>query len=212
MVNELLEAGDFQTGFEVLSAVHGFLRPNKIDEMFNLSQPAERFRSFLETMQRRHGEKADRLPAVFDHLEMVNEIVRRRSFVTDPEHRFFLALLMNLEGKDAIFSLISQRFPDADPLEKVLDWVFDLAQTRVLGTSSQNALGIDGFDNIDILVLEGLLRGKTNDEIADELKHEAGESSHLLADLESRLTRIREATIFRPLFMNQDPKRAIQSV
>lgn len=201
MVNELLKASDFQTGFEVLSTIHGLLRPNKIDEMFNLARPAERFRSFLETMRRRHGEKADRLPAVFDHLEMVNEIIRRRSFVTDPEHRFFLALLMNLEGKDAIFSLINQRFPDADPLDRVLDWVFDLAQTRVLGTNSQNALGIDGFDNLDVLILEGLLRGKSDDQIADELKRETSENPEILKDLESRITRIREAKIFRPLFM-----------
>lgn len=204
MVNELLKASDFQTGFEVLSTVHGLLRPNKIDEVFNRPQPVERFRSFLETMRRRHGERGDILPAVFDYREMVEEIIKRRSFVTNPEHRFFLALLMNLEGRETIFSLIRQRYPEADPLDKVLDWVFDLAQTRVLGTNSQNALGIDGFDNLDILVLEGVLRDKTDDEITDELKREAAEKPQLLRDLEARLTRIRKANIFRPLFMNSD--------
>jgi hypothetical protein len=200
MVNELLETSDFQSSIEILTTVSSFLNSNSIDQFFNLSQPADRFRTFMETVRNRHGVKADVLPAVFEHREMVNEIVRRRGFVTDAEHRFFFALLMNVEGKDAIFNLIRKRFPDADPLEKVLDWVFDLSQTRVMGANAQNALGIESFDNIDILIFEGVLRDKTGDQIADELKREAGENPEILKDLETRLTRLREAIIFRPLF------------
>jgi hypothetical protein len=32
------------------------------------------------------------------------------SYVTDPEHRFFFALLLNIEDRDTIFVLIGSRF------------------------------------------------------------------------------------------------------
>jgi hypothetical protein len=171
-------------------------------QIFDLSEPAARFRSFLDRVRERHGEKAEILAAVFAHRDMMNEIVRRRSYVTNAEHRFFLALLLNVEGKENIFNLIKQRFPDKDPLDKVLDWTFDLAQTRIVGINTPNALGVEGFGDLDLVILEGLLRGKTDEQIADELRTEHGAEAggRLLADLETKLTRIREAAIFRPLF------------
>ena len=69
-------------------------------------------------------------------MDRLEEILRLRSFVTNAEHRFFLALLLNVEGRENIFPLIKQRYPDADPVEKVLDWVFELSETRVMQTSA----------------------------------------------------------------------------
>ena len=64
------------------------------------------------------------------------------------------------------FRLIKQRFPEVDPVEKILDWVFDLAETRVVGVEATNALGIPDFGETEMFVLEDLLRRiKRDDEI-----------------------------------------------
>lgn len=199
LVTRLLEESDFQTSVDVLNTVRRHLSSNQLDHLFNLSRPAERFRGLLDVVRRRHGERAEVLPAVFAHRDMQDEIVRRRGYVTNPEHRFFLALLMNIEGRENIFELVRRRFPDDDPMERVLDWVLELAQTRVVGGNSPNALGIENFGQIDLLLLEGLLKGKTDTEIANELQVEVGDNADLIADLETRLTRVRGAVIFRPL-------------
>jgi hypothetical protein len=198
-VNELLEASDFQTSVSILTTLHGFLSGSHLDQLFNLSRSASRFESFLSIVVRRHGAIAETLPQVFAHRERVNDITRRRGYVTDPEHRFFLALLMNVDGRDRIFSLIKQRFPDADPLDKVLDWSFELAQTRVIGVNIPNALGIADFNEIDLFFLENLLKGRTDDETREAFSTDYGAERAAATDIDGKLAKIRESVIFEPL-------------
>ncbi|MEZ5429124.1 MAG: hypothetical protein R2747_22955 [Pyrinomonadaceae bacterium] len=202
-IGELLEGSDFQTTFSILSTVRHYLGQNQLDRLFNLSGATDRFDAFLEIARRRHGEPADIFPAVFAWQETIEEIVKRRSYVSEPEHRFFLALLMNVEGRDRIFSLIRERFPEADPLEKVLDWVFDLSQTRVLGLNVPNALGIAGFGDLDLFILECLLKGIPEGELPAALRAEypAEPADALEADLSQKLATIRQTAIFRPLLI-----------
>ena len=134
---------------------------------------------------------------VFERMDMIDEILKRRNYVTNAEHRFFMALLLNVEGRDRIFSLIKKRFTGADPLEKVLDWTFDLADTRVVGIEVSNALGIPDFGEPEMFVLENLLRGKTDEEIKqefDNLNPNAVENAVSIA-----IAKVSGAVIFRPL-------------
>src|SRR5687768_16378218 len=199
LIAEMLEASDFQTSFAILSTVHNHLSGGFLGQLFNLEGPAARFRAFLEIVERRHGSKATQLPAVFQHRERVNEIVRRRGYVTEPEHRFFFALLLNVEGRETIFSLVKQRFPDADPIERVLDWTHDLAHTRVVGVNTPNALGLEGFDDVDLSILESFLRGKSEDDARQSLAIDYGAEKIAAMDVDGKLARIRESAIFQPL-------------
>lgn len=184
---ELLKRSDLQTSYMILAQLRHVLRSNQLGQMFNREAGKARFMAFLDVVAGRHGEAGEALRPVFERYDILDEIVSRRSYVTDSEQRFFLALLLNVEGRQRIFSLIGQRFPDADPIEKILDWVFDLAQTRVLGIESSNALGIADFGDAEMAVLEELLHGKNDDEItADESRREA-------------LSKIQSSIIFRPL-------------
>ena len=201
LIAKLLETSDFQTTFSILSTVHGGLQSNQLEQLFNLAAPEQRFNSFLAIARERHGEKAEIFTKVFEHREMQNDIVRKRGYVTDAEHRFFFALLLNVEGKERIFSFIKQRFPDADPLEKILDWTFDLSRTRVVGTNIPNALGVPDFDDLDLLVLEKLLRDQTDDEIRAAVRadYPPEKLENVLGQLDARLGKVREAVIFQPL-------------
>lgn len=195
-----LKTADFQTSFQILSTLRNYLRANQIDQMFNLEAPQSRFEKLMEIVIERHGERANVFRQVFAHLEKQDEILRRRSFITDPEHRFFLALLMNVEGRERIFSLVKDRFPDSEPLDKVLDWTFDLAQTRVVGQNLPNALGIADFDDTDLFVLENLLQEKSAAEIQTVLENEYGAAN--LENLAERIEKIQKSVIFQPLLQN----------
>lgn len=205
MVNDLLSSCDFQTAFEVLVRAHRVLGSNEIDQIFGLSKPADRFRGFLDTVIQRHGKKAETLIGVFKHLDMVEEILRLRRLVSDPEQRFFFALLMNVDGRDRIYSLIKQRFPEADPMDKVLDWTFDLANTRIAGVKNVNALGLESFDQTDMFVLENLLLGRSIEQMRED-------SAAAKGDLDASEAKIRNAVIFRPLLADVPREVATQSV
>jgi hypothetical protein len=201
-ITEMLEKADFQTTYQILSTVRGYLQNDQLEQMFNLSAPQEKFKKFLDTARLRHGEKVNIFEKIFAHQAKENEIIKRRSYVTDAEHRFFLALLLNVEGKKPILSLIKERFADADPIDKILDWSFDLAQTRVMGTNVTNALGIEDFDDFDLFVLESLLKDRGEAEMREALKNEYpnDDTNELAKSLAERIEKIRQAIIFQPLF------------
>jgi hypothetical protein len=197
LIGDWLKTADFQTTFQILSTVRHHLESNQIDQLFNLAAPQNRFDNLMEIVRERHGERANIFPQIFAHQEKLDEIFRRRSYVTEPEHRFFLALLLNVEGREQIFALVKERFPDKEPLDKVLDWTFDLAQTRVLGQNIPNALGIVDFDDTDLFILENLLQDKSNDEIQTILANEYNAGT--VENLFERIEKLQKAIILQPL-------------
>src|SRR4029079_3243997 len=106
----------------------------------------QRFDALLSVAEMRFPKRADLLRKVFAHQERLQEMINRCGDVDDPEQRFFFALLLNVEDRDRIFALIRDRFPESEPIEKILDWAYDLSQTRLAGMQNQNALGISPFD------------------------------------------------------------------
>jgi hypothetical protein len=197
LVSELLETADFQTSFAILLTAQDHLSGTYLGDLFNLEGPASRFAKFLSIVKRRHGAKAERIGEVFEHFDRVKDLVRRRGFITNPEHRFFFALLLNLDERDRIFELVKARFPGADPIEKILDWTYDLAQTRVVGINIPNALGIEGFHDIDLSIVEHLLRGKSESETIEAVSKEYG--SERAKEANAKLQSLRESSIFRKL-------------
>jgi hypothetical protein len=196
-IADWLRSCDFQTTFQILSTLRNYLRKNQVDQLFNLNASEDRFADLMDLVRERHGERANVFPKVFAHLDRLDEILRRRSYVTDPEHRFFLALLLNVDGRERIFSLIKERFPERDPLDKVLDWTFDLANTRILGENVPNALGIADFDDTDLFILENLLKDKSEEEIRKVLETEYAAAN--LENLAARIEKIQKSAIFQPL-------------
>jgi hypothetical protein len=169
MISELIRSSDFHTAFFVLMQV-SHMRNDQMDELFGLSSGKDRFNAILEKARSAHGELADLILPVLDEQQRQNSIVQRRNTITGEEHRFFLALLLNVPNREKILELVKQRFPDVDPVEKILDWVEELSQTRVLGSKEANALGIEGFDDQYLYVLESLLNGLSAAQIREQCK------------------------------------------
>ena len=197
LIAEWLSSSDLQTSFSILSQLRGLLRSNQLSQLFKLDEPKTRFENFLGIVAKRHGANGEIFRAVFERYDILDEIMKRRGFVTDPEHRFFMALLLNVDDRDHIFTLVKQSYPDADPLEKVLDWTFDLAETRVVGTENSNALGIPNFGEPELFALENLLQGKTDDEIKQAFAAESPRADE--TTITDAIAKIRGSVIFRPL-------------
>ncbi len=194
MAIEMIETSDLQTTFTILSRLRHLVGANQLEQMFRIEGAVSRFQAFLDSAISRHGKRGEIFGPIFERLDTVDELVKRRNFVTDPEHRFFFALLMNVDDRERILALVKQRFPEADPKEKILDWVFDLAETRVVGFETSNALGIPNFGDAEIAVLEGILNGSTEDEIAESYSKE-----HPGINIREAIEKVRGSAIFRPL-------------
>lgn len=197
LIADFMKASDLQTTFMILSQLRGLFRSNQLNQMFRPDEANSRFAKFLDVAVEQHGSNGEIFRPLFARMDMLDEIVARRGYVTNPEHRFFMALLLNVDGRERIFSLIKHRFPDIDPIEKVLDWVFDLGQTRVIGVDSSNALGIADFGEPEMFALENLLKGKSDEETVQAFAAEnPGQDEQVIANA---LSKIRGSVIFRPL-------------
>ncbi|GIU83033.1 MAG: hypothetical protein D6687_11105 [Acidobacteria bacterium] len=203
LISEIIENSDFQTTFLLLSFVKDHLDNNKMNRIFSLQNSQQRFNKFLEVAVKRHGNRANVLPSIFHNQHRILEIVRRRSYITNSEHRFFLALLMNLEGKKNILKLVEARFPQFDPIEKVLDWIDELSRTKVFDGSLQNALGIDDFDHFDLIALESHLKNFTTEQEREFLKHscDVEPTEEILKKVTERKKKLSQAVVLEPLFL-----------
>jgi hypothetical protein len=202
IIAEWLKQADFQTTFTILSHLKSLLQNNRLEQLFDTQSAKDRWETLSGIARQRHGALTDILPEVFKNQQQISEIVNRRGYITNAEHRFFLALLLNVEGKDRIFSLVRQRFPEHEPLEKILDWVSELSRTKVFGSNLPNALGMENFSDFDLFILEDLLNDLPVEEIQiNQQRHGQNQDVDQSSEnLNERIKIIRESIILKPLF------------
>jgi hypothetical protein len=128
-----------------------------------LASPEEADAILTEAEQRRPA-LAGHVRAVLEELRRETAIIRRRTTVKEPELRFFLAVLLNVRGREAALRTIKERFAERDPVDAVLGWVDALARTPAPGGKEGSALGFE-LDDVVRAVLRGLLRGETEAEL-----------------------------------------------
>jgi hypothetical protein len=195
LIAKLLDESDFQTSFGLLTTLKPALMNDHIERAFGVETGKDRFGRFFEMVENRHGRKAEILRPVFEYMERQGQLIDKRRFVTEPEHRFLFALLLNIDDREHILEVIRQRYPDEDAVEKVLDWLFDMSQIRVMGQET-NVLGFD-LGIAEMFALEGLLRGKQDDQIAAEFAAESNGTDP--EAVHAALAAVRSATTLRPL-------------
>ena len=103
-----------------------------------------------------------------------NDLVSLRNPVRNEEHRLFLAFLINLPNRDAIFRAVQREHPACDPAEKIATWLEELAnptETEHTGRRSSARLAFD-FDDLSLMVLRRLLQGQTGGELVDSVVSE----------------------------------------
>jgi hypothetical protein len=127
LVSEMVTELDFERGFSVLRHCVADLR--------DLGQ----WDPVLRTFERKHGALAAGVGATLKEDLRRDVIKSMRGTIVEPEHRFFLALLMNVPTRDDLLALVAQRFPDEAPDAIVLRWVEELTEASDHGVTILDA-------------------------------------------------------------------------
>lgn len=197
LIDELVSISDFQTTFLILNMAYelliehtrGRLQSSSEYQMPSDTFPQERgrFQGLLGRARSRHGDLANFILPVLLESQRDKALVNLRCRVVGSEHRFFLALLLNVNNRTQMFDLVKQCFPDRDAIDCICNWVNELSTTSG-GSSGKNILGIEGFSHAHVLVLRNLLDGTSNGklhrpihkdslpEISDDERKRIGES------------------------------------
>lgn len=126
-VNEMMGRLDFERGFNMLR--HAMPRLKELDEWDEV----------LATFQDKHGELALGVPGTLAECLRRETISQMRHFIVNPEHRFFLALLMNVQNRADIFALVTRRFPGSPPIDTILGWAEELMEPNDFGITLLDA-------------------------------------------------------------------------
>ncbi|MEQ1860996.1 MAG: hypothetical protein ABMA13_13760 [Chthoniobacteraceae bacterium] len=115
LVIEMLADLDFERGFFVLQNVA------------NCLQSLGDWEDAWKVFRKKHGKLADYVAPTLTEIARRDGISAMRSSITEVEHRFFLALLLNVPNRDDILGMVAQRFP-GKPIETILRWAAELAE------------------------------------------------------------------------------------
>lgn len=133
-VGEMVESLDFERGFNILN--HTMDRLQDLDE----------WEPVLAMFQKRHGELAKGVPDTLAECLRREAISGMRYHIEDPDHRFFLALLMNVPSRKDIFAFITERFPDQSPVETITGWAEELIEPTDYGLTLLDAIFPETLD------------------------------------------------------------------
>ena len=121
LLREMLVRLDFERGFFILQNGIGCLRSR--------GEWAETW----EVFRQKHGALADYVAPTLEEIVRRDGLAALRSSITETEHRFFLALLLNVPGRAELLGMVAQRFP-GEPVETVLRWAGELGESSEAGT------------------------------------------------------------------------------
>lgn len=126
-VSAMVAALDFDRGFHVLRhAMPCLQRSDEWDEV-------------VAAFEAKHGDPAAGVAATLREEERRGLIKGLRSDVVEPEHRFFLALLMNAPTRDDLLALVAGRHPGEPPEAVVLRWAAELTESSDDGVAILDA-------------------------------------------------------------------------
>jgi hypothetical protein len=109
VVIEMLQKLDFERGF--------FILQNCITHLHELGAWGETWGAFVE----KHGRLASYVAPTIEGILRRDALVALRSSITDPEQRFFLALLLNVPERSEILDMVAQKF-EGDAIKHLERW------------------------------------------------------------------------------------------
>jgi hypothetical protein len=90
--------------------------------------------------QKKHGALALGIESTLDECGRRDRIKAMRARISDPEHRFFLALLLNVRTRGDLFSLVAQRFPEESVVDVIIRWSEELLEETDCGVAILDAV------------------------------------------------------------------------
>jgi predicted metal-dependent enzyme (double-stranded beta helix superfamily) len=194
MVRAWMSRADAHTAFQVLSVIDGRAK-------------LDLFTEALAVLDKRDSSLASSIGDAILREREAREIVSLRSDIADPELRYFLALLLNVESRTRILQLVAARYCDGDVHERVDRWLDALVSTlaerarRSEKSGSETTFAVASLSPRDRWALGRFIRGESDDAIADRASRGEAPGGAAMAASESAKLRfvLSFTSLLRPL-------------
>ena len=139
-----------------------------------------------------HGDVIERFTAV--HAEQARErsIIAMRATIHDPDHRFFLALLLNVPVRAMVLQLVRERFPGDEPEAKIQMWLRQL--------SGSDGIGLE-IDEMTLSLCRLLAVPRTLDDVLESINADVERGAYKTTGrrVMEQYHRLKASPILRPL-------------
>ncbi len=120
LVAKMVRDLDFERGMFILQNCLGHLRR------------LGKWEKCLQIFSKKHGRLAGFVGSTFDEIVRRDAMVELRKSIVEPEHRFFLALLLNVPTRADILRMVGERFA-GNPVDSIVRWVEELTEFTEIG-------------------------------------------------------------------------------
>ena len=127
-VKQMITDLDFERGFSLLH--------HCIESLEYLEQ----WQPTLKLFEKKHGKLATGVAPTLKEDLRRSIIKGLRTTIIEPQHRFFLALLMNAPTRADLFKLVTQRFSHQPPAAIIFRWAVELMEMTDAGVAILDAI------------------------------------------------------------------------
>lgn len=171
MAERTLQSSDLLTSYAVLRGVR------------TACGAGESYDRCVRIAAARHGHDITRITDVILEDERQAALVRLRRTITNADARFLIALLLNVDSRDALLGLVSQRYAGQDTRKKVVELICEMWKSLRKGE--------DGPAVVEAVRM--LVDGAPVEQVAQRISMRNGDTSVVDPDI------LRQLSLFRPL-------------
>lgn len=214
-VDTFYKSPRLQRNLQILRAIEEVDRPRYVDTLAGLIPTTDLYttyrylRQYYETPTRNderarlaalvrsaHAERGDQLVACLEQVAHDGFLIDKRKQLRDRDHRFFVALLLNVPDRDAILRLIGSRYP-GDPVAHVVRWIGELCE----GESAP----LLKLGDSTLVALKTMARGSTLAHVVDAFRERYDDETvrAQLDDIAGLCETLRTSSHFKPLLQAQ---------
>ncbi|MFY8215890.1 MAG: hypothetical protein ACOVMP_04735 [Chthoniobacterales bacterium] len=161
LVVAMIEELDFERGFFILQNGIGYLRSLGAWE------------AAWEAFANRHGALSNQILPTLEEIIRRDGIANLRNSIEWVEHRFFMALLLNVPDRTKILEFVALRIA-GDPIESILRWadeLMDVSDSAIWVIDAEFAAPVDmPTENYRSVILAALRHFISGGEMSEELK------------------------------------------
>jgi len=180
--NLLLDDASYYMLFNILAVAHQGPRGDSSQWQLLFEKSALRYgEAIVESMLRSIREE-----------ERITKLTRLRRTVHDPTHRFFLALLLNVESRDALLAFVAQQFNFRNPETLIEQWIREMADGGFILSRKEPRL-------VEMIALA--VRCESFEKARDMMRHDAMAAWHgSEEEMEALWKAAHSVDLFQPLF------------